>query len=466
MRWILPVLGGLGLAAACGDNLTPLPPPGPSAIQSIDIAPLALSPAFSPSIHDYTVRCAEGTNAVSLTVTDATTADTQSLELAEGQLIDVRGQYFIRCLPHDFPAITTTAHPDVGQATPGWYLVNSKSYAIVLDGNGTPVWYRHSTSMVDVSSVAPNTLSYMRDPDKGGYNYSLTPAFEVYSLGASRVTTLRAVGTPTDEHELQRLPNGDYLLLSYVLRPHVDLTGLATFGADATIADCRLQVVSPDGLLVWSWLGTNHVDPVTESLEPQVNMVNGVPVVDPFHCNSVDLDAAGNFLLSMRHANTVLYIDRATKKVQWKMGGTPTNKDGAAYLAVEGDPETAFYKQHDVRWDDAGHITMFDNHGAGPDGVARGVRYALDIPGGRATFVSQLLGVAQSGYEGSYRRYDDGDQVISWGATANETRVVTEYDASGQVVLEMSMPGEVSYRAVKVPPSQLDIHLLRATAGT
>ena len=52
-------------------------------------------------------------------------------------------QYWIRCLPSDFPVLTV-AHPNPGGPTPGWYLVNGKAtssdarpYVMVLDTNGT-----------------------------------------------------------------------------------------------------------------------------------------------------------------------------------------------------------------------------------------------------------------------------------------------------------------------------------------
>src|SRR5206468_2750110 len=55
-------------------------------------------------------------------------------------------QYWVRCLPHDFPQLSVTKP---GAPPSGWYLtgnVNSapdgNQFAMVLDNNGTPVWYR------------------------------------------------------------------------------------------------------------------------------------------------------------------------------------------------------------------------------------------------------------------------------------------------------------------------------------
>ncbi|HEY8088482.1 MAG TPA: hypothetical protein VIF09_11570, partial [Polyangiaceae bacterium] len=43
-------------------------------------APLALTPAFSPDVHDYSVRCAAGTNVLSVTMTASDGADSLLLQ--------------------------------------------------------------------------------------------------------------------------------------------------------------------------------------------------------------------------------------------------------------------------------------------------------------------------------------------------------------------------------------------------
>jgi len=141
---------------ACGDNRVIAPS---TEIVDIEVTPMALTPAFSPEIRDYTVACAEGDNAVDVIVTDGTGEQHLPMTLVEDQLFDVRGEYFIRCLPHDFPAITTTRFPAFGEPTAGWYLLGSGPYAMVLDTNGTPLWYRRFTNVFDVDSPEPDTIS-------------------------------------------------------------------------------------------------------------------------------------------------------------------------------------------------------------------------------------------------------------------------------------------------------------------
>ena len=94
-------------------------------VLNIEVSPLPLTPSFSPAIHDYYVRCGSGENALTLTVTDGSGSQSSSIDVVEDQEIDVREQYWIRCLPHDFPVITVTGHPDAGAPTAGYYLVNN-----------------------------------------------------------------------------------------------------------------------------------------------------------------------------------------------------------------------------------------------------------------------------------------------------------------------------------------------------
>ncbi len=434
------------------------------AVVNIELAPLTLRPTFSPSISDYYVACGAGGTQVTLTITDEGGSRSTPVHLQEDGAVVVAGQYWIRCLAHDFPAITVTTHPDAGSPTPGLYLVNSTAFVAVFDTNGTPVWYERGAGVLNLDAPAANTLSYMIG-STAPFGFSVQSQFVVHALDSGSKTDITAVNGPTDGHELQSLPSGNHLLFTYPLESGFDLTGLEKLGPGETIADCMIQEVDPTGAMVWSWLATDHVDPVKESVEPATQMVGGKPVVDVFHCNAIDADSSGNLLVSMRHANAVLYVERSTGKVLWKLNGTSYNKDGAAHVEIDGDPQTQFTMQHDARFRPNGNVSLFDDHGAGT-GVARAVEYAIDHTRGTATVAWQFLGTAASQYEGSVRRYADGETVIGWGYVPTDPRILTEVDADGHDVLDIAFAGtNPSYRAVKVPLSQLNLDVLRRTAA-
>jgi len=133
-----------------------------------------------------------------------------------------------------------------------------------------------------------------------------------------------------------------------------------------------------------------------------------------------------------------------------------------------GDGEGSFSRQHDARFEASGDVSVFDDHSALP-GAARGVEYALDLQAGTAKVVWEYRGPVSSTAMGSFRRYSSGSNLIAWGYSSAITTfdaAFTEVDDQGRSVMEVSFVlGDAAYRAVKLPVEQLDIDVLRATAG-
>ena len=417
-------------------------------VTSLDVP--GMTPAFSANVRDYAVRCVAGANTFDVTFTDASGTHSQTVTLVPDEALVVDGDW-VRCLPPDFPALTVATHGS--GPTPGFFLAESKTYAMVLDERGTPVWYARGASVMNVDAQTPNVIS-MCPNSSGGFGTDPLTRFDLHALSNGTTRVVQAVTTPTDAHELRMLSNGDALLLTF---PIVQVDG------GTRIGDCEIQELDAKNDLVWSWDALAHVDVGKESVTQQVAKVNGVDVVDVFHCNSVDVDSNGNLLLSMRHTSAVYFIDRTTGSIKWKLGGTSYVGDGGAYVTVVNDSQGTFSLQHDARFSASG-VTLFDDHG-GSVGVARGVEYAIDLGAKTATPIFQFLGTGQSEFEGSFRREADGHSVVGWGYIAKDPTTFTEVDAQGNDVLDVTIAGATSYRAVKVPQSQLDIALLRATCS-
>jgi hypothetical protein len=471
-------------------------------LSSLSVAPLALVPAFSPGVQDYYVRCAAGTNTLTIaasvdagatvfSVTPAVPPDggpassslSGTLAISENAAVVLEASssagktdYWIRCLPADFPSIVATSHPAVGTPAPGYYLMANISanngenpYAMVVDANGVPVWYRKSPSIwgiLNVEMLTPGVLSFTTYID---YTFSSVAdgTYQRVQLTPWQVQTTNTVGIPLDHHELRVLSNGDYMMLSDVIRTGVDLTGYPSFGPGSSMIDCVIQEVSPAGAMVWQWDANDHFDPALDSTFPQsATTDSGVTVADPYHCNAIDVAANGDLLVSSRHMDSVFYVSKTTGAVVWKMGGSTFDKDGAAYVQVQGDPETAFYRQHDARFQPDGTISLFDDH-TQMNGPARGAVYDVDASAGVAHLTWQCPGSVSSTAMGSLRRADDGTSVIGWGLVSSGTNLVmSEVDSACNDMLDIAFDApNVSYRAVKVPLGAIDIGLLRTTAG-
>jgi Arylsulfotransferase (ASST) len=483
--------------------------------------PMVLVPPFSPDAHDYYVRCAEGANAMTVSMTaslnsssflrEPTTsvlASEQTLQMSvvENQAIVavatnglVQTEYWIRCLPHDMPAMRMIGHPGVGTPSPGYYLVGTflqgewqeagiAGYAMVLNGNGVPVWYTRQidgATVYDVDDVVFGAISFF------GYRNGPPGQFEFHYLEPASTSYVGPAATWISPHDLQAVPGG-FLTLTITSKQGVDLSGLSVtlpngkteaMGSSSTIWDCGIAEFDGYGVVQWTWDAFEHIDPRLESVAPEYagQESSGATIVDPFHCNSIDIDPTGNILLSGRDMNALFYIQRSSGKILWKMGGTSYSKDEAVYVSVA-DP---FDKQHDARFQPGwsatcsgghGQISLFDDESdtAMP---ARGILYdvnvaasdcaATDAGASRAMVVRQYPGSSSSIALGSFRISSDGSQVICWGATSTPGLVFTEVDRKGDDLLDFEFTDGFaqSYRVVKTPLTAFDLGALRNAVG-
>jgi hypothetical protein len=534
------------------------PDAGGPFLSSLGITGATLIPEFSPAIHDYYVQCADGPNDLVLsldaplgvstslsvetpatptgtltTVGSTAPQQTVSLSLGEGQAVVATAseggdsqEYWVRCLPAGFPPnMQWNAHTTGCERTPGYYLIGTMSlgspgWAIVLDTNGVPVWYSglgpgpglgQGQQVYDVETLVPGSISFA------------SGTWQVDQLGVS--TTYPVVdgfdggppGTP-DAHELRVLPNGHLLALSAASQI-VDLTGLtlpladdggvATYGPNSTILGCDvLEFDGATGEIYWQWIATDHFNPVEVMVVQGDGDLASTSYVEPFHCNSIDVDTSngdansGNLLVSARHMDSIFYIEKATGKVLWKMGGSgPASclDDPPPIFVPVDDP---FVCQHDARfqpdWQETcsgggggGHISLFDDESYTTN-PARAVVYNVIVDGGidggvdsgcgdggpsageetSATLAWQYKnsvdGGVPSNVTGSFRIAADGSRTIGWGQSDPSPNglVFTEVDVDGNDLLDLVCPDDSStYRAVKVPLTAFDLSVLRSTSG-
>ena len=375
-----------------------------------------------------------------------------------------QGTYHVRCLADDFPAWTSERH---GTPAAQWYIVtptlglHGGRYVAIFDRNGVPVWWmRRKRKPMDAKLLPDGNLAWsiFDDPSLTG----LDVPYQEHRLDGKLVRRIGAVGVPTDAHDLQVLPNGHYLVVSYARREGVDLS---QYGgpSSAAVADAVVQELTKGGKLVRSWNSKDHVA-LSES-EPFMKTIikmplkdtDGSSVYDLVHINSVEPDG-NSLVISMRHTDAVYKVSRATGAVEWKLGGTRT----AQSLSVAGEPEGSltFSGQHDARILGDGTLTVHDNrtgNSAGP----RAVRFSIDEAARTATQIEQLTdpGTIPSICCGSARRIAGGDWVMSWGFSG----LVTELRPSGQRTYVLNFgPDAFPYRAIPLLPGRLSARALRA----
>jgi hypothetical protein len=469
------------VAAGCVVVTPPTPPPPPPPPPQISTSP-GLFPPFSTGIADYVLQCTAGTPVqVSVNAPSGTTVSvagqtaasgvfTAQVALDVGQSFTIVNQdpsqppanYYVRCLPADFPSFTAQT-PGTPQAQ-GYFVAQAGAeYPAIFDTNGVPIWWG--------TPAGPTAFAQLLADGNVAWITSNGLA-EERSLDGSLVHTITTAGTCgsgctpyTDWHDLLLLPNGDYVIA-------VDTTStgdLTSWGPSYTnsepVFDQVIEEITPAGTVVWTWDALQHISPSETAPQWQgITVSNGS--YDAFHWNSIEPDGDGGFILSFRHLDAIYDIHpNATPTVQWKLGGSTRPNTEGANLTVQSDPvlnasNGDFGGQHDARLLSDGSVTIQDD-GSGLSRPPRAVRYQIDTSANTATLLEQQSDslAPSSVCCGSARKLSGGDWVMGWGGTT----VVTEMTSSGVRAFLLQYPsGTLMYRATPILPGQVDPAALRA----
>jgi PKD domain/Arylsulfotransferase (ASST) len=476
-----------------------VPVTGTTALTSIASNPIALTPKFTAADTDYVWYCVDGTNHLNLVLRShsSITADGQTgtaltipVTVTNNQAVVVEGpnetDYWIRCLPSTFPHLDVTRS---GDAEPGYYLTGTfkdgpkgiPGYAMILNSYGTPVWYlTNMPESGDNVELLPGTHTVA---------WSNRGPYSLYDLDNQSVSWLAPPVDPPDEHELYTDTSGNHWMISVPVKTGYNLKSIG-FGSYHNIVDCVVQETNSSGTPVWKWDAADYISPLETDHLAYKMTDQGVPAIDVYHCNSVDVDPENpNYILiSMREVGVFL-VDKATNAILWKLGGTsvaPMDKEHV--LKIEGDPEGAIQGQHDARFQPNGDISMFDDH-TGLTGAARAVEYSISAQSDSATpsytATMDWEFVAPSGDHtsrmGSVRRYDVTGQtydqlgssyqgptetLIDWGQGIPDAGFTVVGNSGNQLLNLTFEKGYVGNRGVFVPSSALDLTQLRDSAGT
>ncbi|MGA2929096.1 MAG: arylsulfotransferase family protein, partial [Solirubrobacteraceae bacterium] len=204
----------------------------------------------------------------------------------------------------------------------------------------------------------------------------------------------------SDLHEFLLTPQGD----AYI----VAVSPLHWDHMTRPLMDSVIQEIDvKTGLVLFEWHALDHI-PLSESF-----FKTNAPgyVYDPYHINSVSLDADGNLLVSLRDTWAVYKINHQTGAVIWTLGSNRNNFKLGAGTA------TAF--QHDFNPVGDGTFMEFDD-GAGPPTVhsqSRALRIAVNTSNMTATLVRQYTHAPalSSNFEGSAQLLPSGDVFVGWG---------------------------------------------------
>ena len=334
-----------------------------------------------------------------------------------------------------------------GAISPAGYLLlgpkasgGSQPGALLLDGDGEPVWFKPLPSGLWATNVR---VSRYRDRPvltlwEGKVVSSTFGRGEGVILDSSyrEVARVRAGnGRQMDLHEFVLTPQGTALFTCY---PETVRTDLSSVGgpSDGEAVEAIIQEVDvQSGRVLLEWRSLDHI-PVSESYHS-----SGEPY-DYMHANSIDLTPDGNLLVSARHTWALYKLDRRTGQVIWRLGGKRSD------FRMESGSRFAW--QHDARALSDRQITVFDT-GAGPqktESQSRGIVLEVDAAGKTVRLARSyrhprpLLADAL----GSVQMLPDGRVLVGWGSQP----YASEFAADGRLLADVELgSGHRSYRAYR-----------------
>ncbi|MDJ0691958.1 MAG: aryl-sulfate sulfotransferase [Xenococcaceae cyanobacterium MO_188.B32] len=299
------------------------------------------------------------------------------------------------------------------------------------------------------------TKGYLFQPQSTGYSYAILEKIGVNGGGhdgthyftdenLNIINAFKVIGVAngtTDMHEFLYLDNGNVLMLSYRTRK-VDLT-IAGGHPDALVYDPIVVEQTPKGENVWLWDGKNYLNILDTTNGPDVHL-DAIPPsrVDYAHPNALSFFPDGNLLLSLKHMDCVVKIDRQTGNIIWILGGVNCKNNEFTFL---NDPNKGFSHQHNVRVLPNGNLLLFDNGTLHTRPESRAVEYEIDEKNKTARLRWSYSNSQFTPAQGSVERLPNGNTLIGWGFATHP--FVSEVTLEGKVVLEMNLPeGQIVYR--------------------
>ena len=339
-------------------------------------------------------------------------------------------------VPSDFPHIniTTNNNPDSGYIFIDNRGGNGKPYNVIFDNSGSPIWYqRMPGERRDMKVQANGMLTMLTSNGFVGLNnhYEETTSYPP------------ANGYTTNDHELQVLADGTYLLIGDHSET-VDLSRYMVGGStSAGVNGNCIQQFTPQGELIFQWRAWDHLDVAGQQFVVNTNDPGDFP-----HMNAVAVDSDGHFLLSSRNTSEITKINSDTGEIIWRLGGTHNQ------FTFLNDPLDGPRNQHAIRPLGNNRYTLFDNGDGHSPQVSRAVEYELNPSALTATIVWQYPAIPTTSlysfYMGNAQRLPNGNTLINW-AVGNLPKL-TEVRPDGTKAFEMNWVSQYeTYRVCRCP---------------
>jgi|ETNmetMinimDraft_30_1059905.scaffolds.fasta_scaffold03506_2 hypothetical protein len=313
------------------------------------------------------------------------------------------------------------------------------NYLSINDKYGVPLFFRKTqNNCMNFHLMDDGKLAY-------GWNDYGNPENEKYYLMDSSYVVIDSVKTGNgynmDGHDIVLMENGNYLLMSY--DPQLVDMSLIVLGGNpnATVVGLIIQEVDLFGTVFFQWRSWDHFQITDATDDIDLTASN----IDYVHGNAFIFDLDGNILLSSRHLDEITKIDYQTGDIIYRFGLLSNNNE----FVISNDP-VGFSHQHDVKVLPNGNITIYDNGNLHPNPYSQAIEYSINesVKTANRVWYYQNDPNIYGPSTGSYRRAEDGKNLIGWGA--NWPLAATEVLPDDTKTFETYLPDNVvSYRVIK-----------------
>lgn len=345
---------------------------------------------------------------------------------------------------------------------PGYFFIapNSMDSISLLDHAGKNMFKRRVGPHANVLPYQGKWLTHFA-------TIGNTPVFIRRDVNLNVIDTLTtANGVKVDFHECRIISDTSYIILG-ISEDTVDLSSIPGGNPRALVWNNVIQERTFSGRTLFEWRSLDHI-PVADAID---SVEVTTPVVDYIHINSVVVDTDGNYLVSCRHTDEVIKINRSNGSVMWRLGGSLSKGNQFQWLNDTQGGFTGFSHQHSAVRTKRGTILLFDNGNFKPgERVSRVVEYEVDEQAKTVRKVFEFIPTPTiyASTMGSVQELPNEHIVIGWGSGSNRT-ISHEIDRSGTVHVRIDNPtqsGFVAYRVVKSVFAMTGIERTLKAVGT
>ncbi|KAJ0424022.1 ASST-domain-containing protein [Aspergillus carlsbadensis] len=186
------------------------------------------------------------------------------------------------------------------------------------------------------------------------------------------------------------------------------------------------------GKLLWDWDGVDKI-PLAESYRygPE-SLASVAPGWDYVHANSIDRNAEGNYIMSMRFTNTIYMISGVDGHIMWRLGGKTSDFK----------QDFTFSRQHDAKFLESNgthHVISFLNNASDEEWAGEVVSSVLVVeldttPGVMTAKVLHRYNRPDgqlTRLRGNAQQLPNKNMFVGW----SEAGYISEFAESGEVLL-------------------------------